>query len=145
MLEFIKNCRLDILRCQPFFGYGFVDETGVTAHYDVVPGDYFEECEKHCLENFHCVAWTYDKKDKYCYLKDAEMSNSLGDTWNMDLVSVRMESCIHKVDFCSVVLDGNILVHGDDNYERQASNAHFYHNWLLFTKAWNPKYVQKKY
>ena len=132
-------------KCEPFYGYEFVNEIGQTRNIKQISGESYEHCEKHCLEENDCDAWTYDKKNKYCNLKDVEMSNSLGGDWSIDLVSVRMESCIHKVDFCSVVLDGNILVHGDDNYERQASNAHFYHNWLLFTKAWNPKYLQKKY
>ena len=111
-------------RCEPFFGHGFVDEIGVTEHHDIVPGESFEGCEKHCLENSVCEAWTFDKRDNFCYLKDAEMSNSLGDTWNMDLVSVRMESCTHQVDFCSIVMDGEILVNSDADYMSQASITH---------------------
>ena len=108
-------------RCEPFPGYGFVDENGDTQHLDKVPADSIDGCETQCLENAVCEAWTYNKKEKICYMKDAEMSNSLGDTWDNDVVSVRMESCLFQVDICSVVMDDEILVTSNFDYMREAS------------------------
>ena len=86
------------------------------------PGESFEDCEKHCVESIACDAWTFNKKNKICYLKDAQMSTSLSKTWNIDLVSVRMESCTYQVDFCSIVMDGEILVEDSNSkYMNQAS------------------------
>ena len=51
-------------------------------------------CFKYCREEKdQCFAWSYDDKEKFCFLKSRDMATRFSETWQSNIWSVQMDSC----------------------------------------------------
>jgi len=57
-----------------------------------------EDCEGPCSQIEACTAWTFDKKDNFCYLKTASMATRYSEVWDSNVWSGRLIYCSTNLD-----------------------------------------------
>ena len=90
-----NNYKPPIKKCFIEWGRNLLNDVLEDKYFAIIedvaqPKDCFKYCRK---EKDQCFAWSYDDKEKFCFLKSRDMATRFSETWQSNIWSVQMDSC----------------------------------------------------